>query len=107
MERINLFHYVDDFIVDLARSQPSMQKFRVFPKFVASFAARDSFYIETLANIVVRSESSAGDLVVYTANVPGKRVVHVGLTHNLVDLLHDIFDLIQGATNLSSPKDKS
>ncbi|KAH9258946.1 hypothetical protein BASA81_002566 [Batrachochytrium salamandrivorans] len=98
-----LFHYVDDFLESLGpKGSKMMSLARLGPKFVASFAARDSFFIEVDALVGLRGDTGAGDLVVFATNVQDRKVVHLGLTHNLQDLLRDLMDLLEGATNMSA-----
>ena len=101
-----LFHYIDDLIAAVAKNQPDLQKLRVLPKFVASFAARDSFYIDVMGLTVLRSEQSAGDLVVHQENLEGKRCLRLTLTHYAFDVLRDVIDLLETATRFS-PKEKA
>jgi hypothetical protein len=86
---------------------------RLFPKFVASFAARDSFSIQTHVVVGIQGESSAGDLVVFVrpeeafegGGAPPP-VVKVGLTHNLQDLIRDLVDLFEGASKAGGGEDE-
>jgi hypothetical protein len=90
-----VFQYFDDWVVFVGKYIPVAARLRFLDRWVATLAVRDSFYIDTMYWLSLKSDHSAGDLVLHSYGHADRPVVNVKLTHHLVDFFEDLQKLLE------------